>query len=73
MSRRLLRCRNPACPVPHGAVLGRVTEDDGIVLDGAVTTFAVYLDTQRVRIQCPACGASRNLRTRMVRASCLRS
>jgi hypothetical protein len=46
--------------VPHGAVLGRVTADGGLALDPAVSTFAVYLDTGRIRVSCPACGTDRS-------------
>jgi hypothetical protein len=68
MSRRLLRCRNPACPVRHGAVLGRLTADGGLVLDPAVTCFVVYLDTRRAAIDCPVCGAPRAFSGALVRA-----
>ena len=62
MSRRFLRCRNFACPVPHGAVLGRLTSDGGLSLDPAVTAIRVYLDTRRVVVDCPACGGGREWR-----------
>ena len=62
MSRRLWRCRSRACPVPHGAVLGRLTADGGLVLDPAVTDFRAYLDTRRGLIVCPACAAEREFR-----------
>lgn len=62
MSRRDWRCRNPGCPEPHGAVLGRVTAEGGLVLDPGVGRFAVYLDTRRAAVWCPACGASREFR-----------
>lgn len=62
MSRSLWRCRNPDCPVAHGAVLGRVTADCGLVLEPAVRSFAAYLDTGRVEVECPACGARREFR-----------
>lgn len=55
MSRSLWRCRNPQCPVPHGAVLGRVTSDRGLVLDGSVETYNIYMDTQHATILCPQC------------------
>jgi hypothetical protein len=67
MSRRLLRCRNPSCPVPHGAVLGQLTNDDGLALDDAITAYAVYLDTRRVQIVCPACGKTRAVWVNVVR------
>jgi hypothetical protein len=62
MSRSLWRCRNRDCPVPHGAVLGRVTKDGGLVLDSAVSTFQVFMDTRRAIIGCPACGFVREFR-----------
>lgn len=67
MSRRFLRCRNPGCPVPHGAVLGKLTSDGGLMLDPAVVSFAVYLDTRRTQVRCPACGAGREFRGTSVR------
>jgi len=62
MSRSLWRCRSRACPVPHGAVLGRLTSDGGLVLDPAVVGFRCYLDTRRAVVACPACGAGREFR-----------
>ena len=62
MSRAWWRCRNPGCPTRGGAVLGRVTIDGGLVLDPAVQAFAVYLDTGRIEIACPACGTKREFR-----------
>lgn len=62
MSRSRWRCRNPDCPSPHGAVLGRVTADGGLVLDPAVRAFAAYFDTGRAVITCPTCGAPREFR-----------
>ena len=59
MSRRQWRCRNRDCPVPHGAVLGRLTAVGGLVVDGAVKTVRIYLDSRRVTVGCPACGAER--------------
>lgn len=67
MSRSLWRCRNPGCPVPHGAVLGRVTAEGGLVLDPAVRAFAVYLDTRRAAVVCPACKTRRDFRGTNVR------
>ncbi len=67
MSRSLWRCRNPYCPVPHGAVLGRVTAGGGLVLDTAVRSFAAYLDTGRTEVVCPACGMTREFRGISVR------
>lgn len=62
MSRSLWRCHNPTCSIPHGAVLGRVTADRGLVLDPAVTSFRCYLDTRRVMVTCPSCGVVREFR-----------
>ncbi len=62
MSRRLWRCCNEACPVPHGAVLGQVTAEGGLVLDTAVQIIAVYVDTRRVTVRCPQCSARREFR-----------
>ncbi len=49
------RCRNLACATHGGAVLGRVTADDGLVLDAAVQSFAVFLDTRKAVVSCSAC------------------
>ncbi len=62
VSRLLWRCRNRGCADPHGAVLGRLTADSGLVLDPAVGSFRVYLDTRRAVVICPACGAVREFR-----------
>ena len=62
MSRSLWRCRNRSCPVDHGAVLGRLTGESGLVLDSAVRSFRVYLDTGRTVVACPACGIEREFR-----------
>jgi hypothetical protein len=62
MSRSLWRCRNRACPVPHGAVLGRLTADGGLVLHSAVETYTIYMDTRRAVITCPRCGWAREFR-----------
>lgn len=62
MSRKEGRCRNRACPVPHGVVLGRLTADGGLVLEPAVVSFQCYLDTRRAVVSCPACGAEREFR-----------
>ncbi|MDP9364579.1 MAG: hypothetical protein M3Q10_10210, partial [Chloroflexota bacterium] len=62
VSRRLLRCRNEACPEPYGAVLGRLTADGGLVLDQTVVAFRVYLDARRSSIVCPGCGRARDFR-----------
>ncbi len=62
MSRRFFRCRNPRCPVPHGAVLGRLTGEGGLVLDPAVDGFRCFFDTKRVVVTCPWCGLEREFR-----------
>jgi len=69
MSRSLWRCRNRDCPVPHGAVLGHLTADGGLRLDPAVTTFVVYLDTDRAVITCPRCGTARAFFGRTIRCA----
>jgi len=69
MSRHDWRCRNLSCPAPHGAVLGRITADGGLVLDPGVERFAVYLDTRRAAVWCPACGAAREFRGTAVMTS----
>lgn len=68
MSRSLWRCRNPACPHEHGAVLGRVTADGGLVLESGVD-FAVFLDTERITVLCPVCGQARDFLGRSIRLS----
>ena len=56
------RSRNPECAVQQGAVLGWITNGQGFVLDPRVERFAVYLDTRRATVWCPACGAAREFR-----------
>lgn len=68
MSRSLWRCRNPACSTRGGAVLGRVTGEDGLMLDPAVRSFAVYLDTRRAIVTCPVCGMGREFRGNVIRS-----
>ncbi len=58
----LCRCRTPNCATRGGAVLGRVTSDDGLVLDSDVQAFADYLDTRRAVVSCPVCGMRREFR-----------
>jgi hypothetical protein len=48
LSQSLWRCRNRTCGVPHGAVLGRVTADGGLVLQFEAATFVAHLNTKRV-------------------------
>ncbi len=62
MSRSLWRCRNRDCPVPHGAVLGRITGDGELVLAPAVKTLRCYLDTRRAIVECPHCRTERVFR-----------
>ncbi len=62
MSRRLWRCRNPACPEPHGAVLGQLTLDGGLVLRPTVSACRCFLDSHRAIIICAACGVEREFR-----------
>ena len=62
MSRHEWRCRNRWCPAPHGAVLGRLTGDGGLVLDPAVAEFRCFLDTRRAVVVCPGCGVEREFR-----------
>ncbi|MDP9356364.1 MAG: hypothetical protein M3R02_13975 [Chloroflexota bacterium] len=62
MSRSLWRCRHAGCSAAHGAVLGRLTAEGGLVLDPAVVAFRAYLDTRRVMVVCPACGTDREFR-----------
>ena len=69
MSRSVWRCRNRACPVPHGAVLGHLTADRALVLGPAVASFRVFLDTRRAVVACPACGAEREFRGLAVHSS----
>jgi hypothetical protein len=71
MSRRWWRCRNVACPEPHGAVLGQLTRDAELMLDPAVVTFRCYLDTRRVIVACPRCGAARDFRGTALLSKCV--
>jgi hypothetical protein len=68
MSRSHWRCRNPACSDPHGASLGCLTADGGLVLDPAVRAFRCFLDTRRVVVACPGCGTEREFRGKAVLA-----
>lgn len=67
MGRRFFRCRNRAC-ASQGAVLGRLTAEDGLVLDLAVTSFRVFLDARRAEVACPACGTVRHFRGPVIRS-----
>jgi hypothetical protein len=62
MSRLLWRCRNVDCPVRGGAVLGKIVQGEGLVLEPSAILQAVYLDTRRAVIVCPACGQWREFR-----------
>jgi hypothetical protein len=62
MSRRLWRCRNPEC----GAVLGRVTFEEGLVLGAEARLARVYLDTRKAIVACRCCGQVRTFRGRSV-------
>lgn len=62
MSRSLWRCRNPQCPVPHGAVLGRVTATGGLALVPTVRIVHCYFDTRKAMVTCPVCGTVREFR-----------
>jgi hypothetical protein len=67
MSTRRWRCRNPHCLVRHGALLGHLKNDGGLVLEPEVVISAVYLDTRRAEIVCPVCGQAREFRGAWVR------
>jgi hypothetical protein len=54
--------------VPYGAVLGKITSNGGLVLEPAVRVFRCFLDTRRVVVACPWCGAEREFRGKAVRA-----
>jgi hypothetical protein len=71
MSRSLWRCRNPQCPVPHGAVLGRVTPEGGLVLDPAIRQFQCFLDTRKSLVTCPTCKSVRVFRGTAVRLNAI--
>jgi hypothetical protein len=62
MSHSLWRCRNRDCPVPGGAVLGRVADGGGLVLAAGVDKFRIFLDTRRTIVTCPGCGTEREFR-----------
>jgi hypothetical protein len=48
--------------VAHGTVLGRMTVDGGLVLDPAVESYTIYMDTRRAMITRPRCGQAREFR-----------
>lgn len=62
MSRRPWTCRNPRCPVQHGAVLGMLKGSDALDLAPGVTRVRVHLDTRHVVVSCPQCGTDRIFR-----------
>lgn len=66
MGRRLLRCRNRDCPVGGGAVLGRLTDDGGVVVSPCKGGVLAFLDSGRAEIRCPACGRPRDFLGRYV-------
>ena len=70
VSRSLWCCRNPDCSEPHGAVLGRITDGGGLILDSTVTRFRCFLDTRRAMVTCPVCGASREFRGGAIFSRC---
>lgn len=59
--------------MPHGAVLGRVTSKQGLVLSPEVITFRAYLDSGYITVVCPACGRERAFRGRALLSSTPRS
>jgi len=67
MSRHRWFCRNPHCLVHHGALLGHLKADGGLVLEPEVMLATVYLDTRRAVVICPACGQHREFRGTWVR------
>lgn len=62
MSRHLWRCRNPRCPVPHGAVLGRLTTVGALIVAAEVRDLWCYFDSQHALLTCPGCGQRRHYR-----------
>jgi len=64
MSRRLWRCRNPAC----GAVLGRIAADGGLVVLRSARQVGAYFDSGKATVSCLACGTTREFRGRYIRA-----
>jgi hypothetical protein len=67
MSTRRWTCRNPHCLVQHGALLGCLKANGGLVLEPEVIVGTVYLDARRVTIVCPVCGQAREFRGAWVR------
>lgn len=66
MSRTMWRCHAPGCTAATGSSLGRITQDDGLILDPRVRGFSAYLDTRRVFVVCPDCGTKREFRGRSI-------
>jgi hypothetical protein len=62
MSTRLWKCRNPRCPVQHGAVLGFLRDNGALDLVPRVTRVRIHLDTRHVVVTCPHCGTDRIFR-----------
>ena len=50
MSRSIWQCRNVDCPVRGGAVLGKIMQGEGLVLEPSAILHVVYLDTRRAVI-----------------------
>jgi hypothetical protein len=48
-------------------VLGKIVQGEGLVLEPAAILHAVYLDTRRAVIVCPACGQWREFRGAWIR------
>jgi hypothetical protein len=62
MSRQLWTCRNPRCPVQHGAILGVLKGRDALELKPGITRVRIHLDTRHVVVTCPHCGTDRIFR-----------
>ncbi len=60
MSRRLWRCRNRGCPIPHGAVLGSFAREGVLSVDRAVLNLQCFLEVRRTAVTCPQCGRVRD-------------
>ena len=62
MSSRLWTCRNPRCPVQHGAILGVLKGSGALDLAAGITRVRIHLDTRHVVVTCPYCGTDRIFR-----------
>jgi hypothetical protein len=49
-------------------VLGKIMQGEGLVMEPSAILQAVYLDTRRAVIVCPACGQWREFRGVWIRA-----